>query len=178
MATTKQRQFCMKVYAAARSLYESDPENTVSPRFTTAQAMLESGWGERAIGHNIFGMTVGSSWHGKRRLVQTTEIFASPVKKFVLPERVLRVTPLSNGRYRYTVLRLFRDYDSLGDALADHNALFRKAMYADAWPYRLYAKEFARRISDAHGARYATDPNYYKTMCDMIDSVNAIIDRK
>lgn len=61
-------------------------------------------------------------------------------------------------------------------SLADHNALFRKPLYADAWPYRHYAKDFARRISDANGARYATDSNYYRTMCRMIDSVDAIID--
>lgn len=178
MATTKkQQQFCMKVYRAAYALYMSDREGTVSPRFTTAQAMLESAWGNKAIGNNIFGMTKGSSWTGKTRLVQTTEIFTTRYKKFTPPEKVLKLTAMRNGNFRYTVLRLFRDYDTLEEAIRDHNELFKKPMYADAWPHRLYAKEFAKRISDAKGAKYATDPNYYRTMWRMIDSVNAIIDK-
>lgn len=175
MATVKQQQFCRRVYAAARALYEADPQNSVSPRFTTAQAMLESGWGDKAIGNNLFGMTVGSSWKGKRRMVRTTEYFTTPRKQLRAPERVISVKAAGNGLYRYTVERLFRDYDSLEEGLQDHNALFRKPMYADAWPRRLYAKEFARLISDRNGARYATDPNYYKTLCAMIDSVDRII---
>lgn len=175
LATVKQQEFCRRVYAAARALYEADPDNTVSPRFTTAQAMLESGWGDRAIGNNLFGMTVGSSWKGKSRLVRTTEYFTTPKKQLHAPEKVISVKVAGNGLYRYTVDRLFRDYSSLEEGLRDHNALFRKPMYADAWPRRLYAKEFARLISDRNGARYATDQNYYRTLCAMIDSVDRII---
>ena len=43
MVTGKQREFCLKVYRTARALYEADKGHTVSPLFTTAQAMLESG---------------------------------------------------------------------------------------------------------------------------------------
>ena len=43
MVTGKQKEFCMRVYKAARLMYEADREHTVSPLFTTAQAMLESG---------------------------------------------------------------------------------------------------------------------------------------
>lgn len=175
MATAKQQQFCMKVYRAARAQYEADPGGTVSPRFTTAQAMLESAWGARAIGNNIFGITAGTSWKGPVRMAQTTEVFATPTKRFQSPERVLKVAAVGKGRWRYTVVRRFRDYASLGEALADHNALFRRPMYADAWPYRLQAKEFAHRISDAMGARYATDPDYYRTMCRMLQSVDAVV---
>ena len=78
-------------------------------------------------------------------------------------------------KYKYTVRRYFRNYDTLAGALKDHDALFRKPMYADAWPYRMQAKEFARRISDAHGARYATAPDYAVLMGKMIDSVKNIV---
>lgn len=105
MASKKQQQFCLRVYRAAYSLYEADKEGTVSPRFTTAQAMLESAWGARAIGNNIFGMTAGSSWTGRKRLVQTTEVFSTRYKKFTPPERVLKITAMRNGNFRYTVLR-------------------------------------------------------------------------
>ena len=43
----------MRVYKAARLMYEADKEHTVSPLFTTAQAMLESGWGTAAIDEHM-----------------------------------------------------------------------------------------------------------------------------
>lgn len=173
--TQQQKDFCMEVYRAAYSLYEENKAEAVSPRFTTAQAMLETGWGKSKIGNNIFGMTVGNSWTGRKKLVLTREVFSTPNKKFTYPERVVSVTKTASG-YVYRCYRYFRDYDTLAECLRDHNALFRKKMYADAWPYRLYAKEFAKRIVDATGAKYATDPSYYSTMCKMIDLCNKIID--
>ena len=174
MVTGKQREFCLKVYRAARALYEADKGHTVSPLFTTAQAMLESGWGDRVIGNNIFGVTAGSSWTGRKVLVTTTEYFATPAKTFTAPEGVLSIKKLGERKYRYCVRRYFRDYSTLEDALKDHEALFKKPIYADAWPYRLQAKEFAKRISDAHLARYATAPDYAVLMGKMIDSVKNI----
>ena len=173
--TIEQKNFCKAVYKAAAALYQADKDNCVSPLFTTAQAMLESGWGKSAIGNNLFGMTVGSSWNGAKRLVTTREVFSTANKKFTAPECVISVTPLKNGRFLYRCKRLFRDYSSLEEGLRDHNALFRKAIYADAWPYRLRAKEFAVRISDLNGGRYATDPMYSRTMCRMIDIVSKIV---
>lgn len=173
--TTEQKNFCKMVYKAAFALYQVDKNNCVSPLFTTAQAMLESGWGRSAIGNNLFGMTVGSSWEGARRLVTTREVFSTPNKQFTAPECIISVTPLKGGRYLYRCKRLFRDYATLEDGLKDHNALFKKLIYADAWPYRLYAKEFAVRISDKVGGLYATDPLYSRTLCKMIDCVSSIV---
>ena len=105
----------------------------------------------------------------------TREVFSTPNKKFTAPECVISVTSLKNGRFLYRCKRLFRDYSSLEEGLRDHNALFRKSIYADAWPYRLRAKEFAVYISDLNGGRYATDPMYSRTMCRMIDIVSKIV---
>ena len=176
MVTFKQKEYCLRVYKAARLMYEADKKHTVSPLFTTAQAMLESGWGTAAIGNNIFGVTAGSGWEGAKVLVTTTEYFATPTKTFTAPEGVLSIKKLGEKNYKYTVRRYFRNYDTLAGALKDHNALFAKPMYADAWPYRLQAKEFAKRISDAHGAKYATAPNYATLMGKMIDSVKNIVE--
>ena len=173
--TYQQKVFCKAVYAAACALYLKDKDNCVSPLFTTAQAMLESGWGKAAIGNNLFGMTVGSSWTGKRQLVTTREVFSTPNKHFNAPECIISVTPLKGGRYVYKCKRLFRDYATLEEGLKDHNALFKKQIYADAWPYRLYPKEFARRISDKIGGIYATDPLYSRTLCRIIDIVASIV---
>ena len=59
--------------------------------------------------------------------------------------------------------------------LDDHLALLKKPMYADAWPYRGDAKEYARRLVDNTGAKYATAPNYAAIMASVIDTVANIV---
>ena len=122
------KDFVKWIYPQARKMGE------INPVFVTAQAALESGWGKSAIGNNLFGITKGSSWKGAVRLVTTTEYFSRPDIGFKAPEKVLQVVRLSEKRYRYTVKRLFRDYDSVADCLADHLAILKKPGFADAWP--------------------------------------------
>ena len=46
--------------------------------------------------------------------------------------------------------------------------------YADAWPYRKDAEEFARHICDNRGSRYATSPAYLSQILSLIRSVRKI----
>lgn len=174
---TKQEQinFVKQIYPAAKRLHDNDPSNTLNPLFVTAQAALETGWKIRGIDNNIFGITVGSSWKGDRKLVQTTEVFSVPNKKFTPPEEVLSVVPVGNGKYRYSVKRFFRVYNNLEDCLSDHLSLLKKPMYADAWAYKDKPIEYAKRLIDDTGAKYATDPNYASTMATVIRMVEKII---
>lgn len=175
MATRQEQiEFVKKIYPAAKRLREKSAD-TLHPLFVTAQAALETGWRVRGIDNNIFGITVGSSWTGKKKLVQTAEVFSTPNKTFKAPEEVLSVLALGEGRYRCVVKRFFRVYDSLEDCLADHSALLKKPVYADAWAYRDSPKEYARRIVDAEGARYATAPDYARIMAGVIDRVEGIV---
>lgn len=41
------------------------PKYHVLPSLVIAQAGAESGWGKRATGHNLYGITAGKSWKGK-----------------------------------------------------------------------------------------------------------------
>jgi flagellar protein FlgJ len=176
MATkSEQARFVAAVYPAAKALWEK--QDSIHPLFVTAQAALETGWKLKADGtNNLFGITKGSSWKGEVKLCLATEYFASPDKKFSLPERVVSVEQLSEGRYKYRVYRFFRVYRTLEECLDDHLTLLRKPMYADAWPFRNDPKEYACRIVDRVGAKYATDPNYATTMAKMIDGVGGIVD--
>lgn len=144
-------------------VYPEACKGEISPLFVTAQAALESGWGKSGIGNNLFGITKGS-WTGPVELVTTTEYFNRPDVQFKAPEKVLSVTPLGNGRYKYSVKRFFRKYDCLADCLADHLAILKKPGYADAWPYRNNPDKFVEKIQDCVGGRYATAPNYVDTM--------------
>jgi flagellar protein FlgJ len=59
--------------------------------------------------------------------------------------------------------------------LSDHLAVLRRPGYSDAWPYRNEPEEFAKRISDGAGARYATAPDYAAVMAGVIRSVEGIV---
>jgi len=171
MATKQQQDFCKAVYDAAKKI------NEISPLFVAAQACLESAWGTRKVGnYNIFGITKGSNWNGKTVLVLTSEVFNVPGKKFYPPEKVVSVTKTAQGRYRYKVYRLFKDFSSYDECLREHLRLFEKPGYADAWPYRRNAYEFAKKIADCKGCKYATDPNYATVMRAMIESVRKIVE--
>lgn len=171
MATKQQQEFCKAVYKAAEKI------NEISPLFVAAQACLESSWGMKKVGnYNIFGITKGSSWTGKTVLVLTSEVFGVPGKKFYLPEKVVSITKTSQGKYRYKVYRLFKDFSSYDECLREHLRIFQKPGYADAWPYRKNALEFAKRITNNVGCKYATEPNYLNTMRAMIASVQKVVE--
>jgi flagellar protein FlgJ len=174
MATkSEQTGFVRRIYPAAREL--RDAGDGIHPSFVTAQAALETGWRERGLSNNIFGITKGSSWKGATQLCLTVEYFAVPDRVFALPEEVESVERVSAGRYKYRVYRLFRVYPSIAECLGDHLAILRGAAYADAWPYRDDPFEYARRIVDDSGARYATAPDYGEVMRKMIMAVENII---
>lgn len=170
MATKSQKAFARSIYAAAEN------STDIAPEFVTAQAILESGWGKARVGrYNIFGITKGSNWTGKTVLILTHEYFNAPDRKFTPPERVVSICQCKNShRWYYTVYRLFKDFNSLEECLAEHSRILQKPGYADAWPYRHDAEEFAKRISDDRGYRYATDPVYQSSLISLIRTVRTI----
>ena len=163
-------------------LYPAAKGRQISSVFTTAQAALESGWGASKIGeYNLFGVTKGSSWNGPTKLVLTYEVFPVSNRKFSSPEKVVKVQDITvsgKRKYRYTVYRLFRNYNSLDQALDDHQQILMGNGYKDAWPYRTDAREYAKRITDGIGCKYATDPNYLKTIDSLITTVEKSIQQQ
>lgn len=162
-------------------LYPYAQQMDIDTVFVLSQAALESGWGKSAIGNNLFGITKGSTWTGAVQLVTTREVFKTNTVTFKAPEKVLSITPLSNGKgYTYVVKRLFRDYDSVADCLKDHSAILQKPQFADAWPHRHNRSKFLRAIVDNVGSKYATDPNYVQSMEAMfrtiLNTLNAFTD--
>ena len=172
MATAAQCKFAREVYEAAKK------GTDIAPEFVTAQAILESAWGRSKIGkYNLFGITRGSNWTGETVLIRTYEYFDTPDRQFTYPEKVVAIAYSKTKKmWYYTVDRLFRDYGSLADCLADHTRILQKPGYADAWPYRHDAEEFARRISDCTGCKYATDPLYIHSITKLIRQVRRIVE--
>lgn len=170
MPTKVQLAYAQQVYTAAK-----EAKTEIDPAFVTAQAMYETGWGKNKVGEfNLFGITKGSQWSGKIVMVKTHEYFKSPNQKFNPPDKVISVCKVKGKNlYYYTVNRAFKDFDSLGDCLKEHERLFQKPGYKDAWPHRKDPFLFARKICDGVGCKYATDPAYLTTITSIIKTIQS-----
>lgn len=167
----------MTVEEFVQWIYPVASPGEIDPVFVTAQAALESGWGNSCIGkYNLFGITKGS-WTGKTQLVTTTEVFSTKTVQFNAPEQVLSIASLPSGKFRYTVKRLFRDYDSLEQCLNDHFEVLRKPHFAHAWPYRSDPAKFVEQLQ-AGKIKYATAPNYVDTMHKVIRMVEQEVNKQ
>ncbi|WP_349252919.1 glycoside hydrolase family 73 protein [Burkholderia cenocepacia] len=103
---------------------------------TVAQAALESSWGKRAPGMNLFGIKADASWRG-------------PVTSVVTHEVV-------DGQSVQIVAR-FRAYSDWQGSIDDHAAfLTGNPRYRPAFAFK-DGPSFARAIAKAG---YATDPLY------------------
>lgn len=82
---------------------ETMKKTKISGALITAQAILESGWGEHAPSYNLFGIK-GTGPAGTQKLLTTEYINGRPVK----------------------VYANFRAYHNYGESLEDHTNLFLK----------------------------------------------------
>lgn len=103
---------------------------------TIAQAALESSWGERVRGNNLFGIKADKAWKGKTVDVPTHEVIKGQ---------------------RMFVVDKFRAYDSWADCIMD------RARFLKANPR--YSKCFLETTGEGWAramaaAGYATDPAY------------------
>ena len=152
---------------------ESEKKTGISHLFTLAQAALESGWGERGVGNNFFGIKVpknivSSTPDNKKQLFKTTEVLNAPNLGYKFPQ-VMSVYELPNGKYKYTVKDWFRKYDTPEECFTDHaqfffkNKRYAKALEVKADPYK-FAEEVAK-------AGYATATNYADSLKKLIKKI-------
>lgn len=129
-------------------------ESGLNPLFVAAQAALETGWGQKAIGRNLFGITHGKGWRGAVRIVRTTEYLPDDRQgnRFI---KVHSIERLPDGRYKYTVDRAFRDYPSVRDCLLDHFRVLSGSRYKAAFAHVNDVYRFALEIARAG---YCTAP--------------------
>lgn len=108
----------------------------VPASITLGQAALESGWGKKCPGNNLFGIKADRSWKG-------------PTVDFTTREHI-------NGK-DIVIVDTFRAYPSWLDSMVDHAQFLVKN--------RRYAGCFKETTSDGWAravaaAGYATDPDY------------------
>lgn len=116
--------------------------------FTLAQGALESGWGSRAPGNNLFGVKADSAWHGATVDVPTHEVIG--------------------GKSVATTCK-FRAYPSWIDCIADHAKFFQKNPRYAACFHEATGEGWARAVA---AAGYATDPKYADKIISVIRSHN------
>lgn len=130
---------------------------------TTAQAILESGYGSTELAvkaNNIFGMKTslsgntwgGSTWDGK-------SVYQKETKE------------QKEDGTEYSIMADFRKYGSIEDSLGDHSAYLLGAMNGSKLRYEdlkgcLDYKRAAKLIKDGG---YATDVKYVDKLCEIIE---------
>ncbi len=130
----------------AKVAVEKYDEYGILPSLVIAQAILESGWGEKPIENNIFGIKASSSWQGRVATRRTKEW---------------------DGEKFITVEAKFRAYDSIEDSIMDYLKLVGRTKRYERVKKAQDYKEAARLIYEAG---YATDPLYSKKLIDIIEA--------
>lgn len=135
---------------------------------TLGQAALESAWGKRTCGNNMFGIKARPSIPAsQRKLCTTKEVHTTPNAQY--PE-VISVTPRSDGRYDYVVRDWFRAFASPEDSFGDHAKVLQHPRYAKAFAHTDDPYAFAREVA---AGGYATAPNY----ASVLTGVMALIEK-
>ena len=117
----------------------------VLPSLTLAQAIEESGWGDSAIGNNIFGIKTGDGWTGKTQNVLTSE-------------------QNTDGSYEQ-ITADFRDYDSVSDSIVDHAEVLSQDRYKDV----IASTNYVDACHAVKAAGYATSLDYDQKLIDIIE---------
>jgi hypothetical protein len=121
----------------------SDVRHGVPASITLAQAILESGWGRSAPGHNLFGMkgegSAGSTW---RRVVEYRH-----------GKRTTRKAP-------------FRAYGSVAESIEDHARLLATS---PRYERARAAGEDVALYARALQGTYASDPRYARKLLDIVE---------
>lgn len=157
-------QFVEKFYPYA---IEVQNETSIPAVAILAQAALESGWGEKAIKNNLFGIKYRKGDKGFIKVL-TTEYTDSP-NDFKGLDIVEVKFDVEKKKYRYKLHCYFANYDSPKEGFMAHAKLLLSERYKPAMRYVHSPKRFLIAV---WRCGYATDPNYGRKMCDMVDSVN------
>lgn len=120
----------------------------VPASLTLAQAALESGWGERAPGNNLFGIKADSAWKGATVSFPTTEYIKGQ---------------------KHSLTLKFRAYPDWAGSMKDHAAFFQKNPRYAACFKEATGEGWARAVAKAG---YATDPNYADTLISVMRGRN------
>lgn len=132
----------------AQAAQDCQRKTGIPASITLAQAALESSWGARAIGNNLFGIKADKSWSG-------------PTVSFATTEHL-------NGK-DVGLVDKFRRYSSWLDSMIDHaQFLLKNPRYAPCFK-ETTGLGWARALQTCN---YATDPDYATKLQSIIRDRN------
>jgi flagellar rod assembly protein/muramidase FlgJ len=132
----------------AQAAQDCQRKTGIPASITLAQAALESSWGERAPGNNLFGIKADKSWTGPTVTFSTHEHLAG--KDIAMPDK-------------------FRRYSSWLDSMVDHaQFLLKNQRYARCFKETTGAG-WARALQ---ACGYATDPEYATKLIEIMRGRN------
>ena len=153
---------------------ETERKTGISHLFILAQAALETGWGERGVGNNFFGIKVpknlvSSTPNEKKQLLFTTEVLNSPTPNPQQFPKIISISKRTDGKWLYRVQDWFRKYDTPKECFTDHAELFfRNKRYAKALLVKSDPYKFAEEVAKAG---YATATNYADSLKNIITKI-------
>ncbi|HWR94503.1 MAG TPA: glucosaminidase domain-containing protein [Flavobacterium sp.] len=131
-----------------------------------AQAALESGWGAKKIGNNLFGIKYKKGDFGYQKVL-TTEYSSDP-KKFDGQEINHKQFDNESKKWKFKVWQYFADYETELDGFMAHAKLLTSDRYIHALEYADDPVLYLRKIAESG---YATDYNYAVKMAAMVESI-------
>lgn len=160
---TSESDFVAKVGKMAQSDMQT---SGILASVTTAQAILESGYGTTDLAvnaDNLFGMKCslsgntwsGSTWDGSSKYTKNTK-------------------EQKEDGTEYTIQADFRKYPSIQDSLADHSAYLNGAKNGSALRYAGLkgCTDYKKAIQIIKDGGYATDVSYVQKICNIIERWN------
>lgn len=148
---------------------ETERKTGISAKAILAQAALESGWGKAAPGNMFFGVKDTDGINGNEQLLTTTEYSRRQDLKFPVIISVMPVIRNGQKWFKYVVKDYFRKYPTPEECFTDHaNFFFKNKRYSQALAVKHDPYKFAEAIA---AAGYATDPNYAKTLKQIISMI-------
>ena len=149
---------------------EAQAATGISAVAILAQAALESGWGDRAVGNMFFGIKdTDKGKTGKGQLLVTTEYFKTSDQRNLFPEVISVTWNEPRKRWKYVVKDWFRKYDTPAGSFKDHAQFFLEnqrytVAMANAKDPVLFLQEVAK-------AGYATAPDYAKILIQLVKMI-------
>ncbi len=157
------KEFVQRFYPFA---LEVQNETSIPAIAILAQSALESGWGKKAIGNNLFGIKFKKGDWGSQTVL-TTE-YSKDSHAFDGKNVVSKIYLEDKKLYQFKVWQYFADYETPKDGFLAHAKLLLTDRYRKALEFKDNPKLYLKAIWEAG---YATDPNYAQKMSDMVDSI-------
>lgn len=132
-----------------------------------AQAALESGWGQLAIGNNLFGIKYNPNINYKYRRLLTVE-YSKNENAFPNNEVLKCEFDEEKKLYKYHMWSYFADYDTPLDGFIAHASLLINKRYKHALEFKNSPYNYLNAVWKAG---YSTDPNYMVKMKSVISKI-------